>query len=67
MTFSCRSNADMVTLTKNESHVVLLRFMMLITKVNVNIMRVGSRSNIPRLHRHRVYDRISYDPFTSVT
>jgi hypothetical protein len=29
----------MVTLTKNESHVVLLRFMMLITKVNVNIMR----------------------------
>jgi hypothetical protein len=42
----------MVTLTKNESHVVLLRFMMLITKVNVNIMRVRSRSNIPRLHRH---------------
>ena len=45
----------MVTLTKNESHVVLLRFMMLITKVNVNITRVRSRSNIPRLHRHRVY------------
>lgn len=57
----------MVTLTKNESHVILLRFMMLITKVNVNTMRVGSRLNIPRLHRHRVYDRISHDPFTSVT
>ena len=35
----------MVTLTKNESHVILLRFMMLITKVNVNILRVLSRSH----------------------
>ncbi|PDO72178.1 hypothetical protein CPZ29_20165 [Klebsiella oxytoca] len=67
MTFSCWSNAIMVTLTKSETHFVLLRFMMLITKVNVNITGMRSRSNIHRLRPRQRYDRISHDPFTSVT
>ncbi|MBW5935245.1 hypothetical protein CFM97_05055 [Klebsiella michiganensis] len=67
MTFSCWSNAIMVTLTKSETHFVLLRFMMLITKVNVNIKEMRSRSNIHLLRSRYVYDRILYDPFTSVT
>jgi len=57
----------MVTLTKNINHAVLLRYMMLITKVNVNITRVRSRSNNPAHGENTAYDRISYDPFTSAT
>jgi hypothetical protein len=36
----------MVTLTFMLSHAVWLKFKMLITKVNVNIKGMGSRSNI---------------------
>lgn len=36
----------MVTLTFILSHAVWLKFKMLITKVNVNIKGMGSRSNI---------------------
>ena len=43
----------MVTLTNELTHVILLRFMMLITKVNVNIDGVRSRSTISYLRaRH---------------
>ncbi|BBT92076.1 hypothetical protein WP8W19C02_36960 [Enterobacter cloacae] len=43
----------MVTLTNELTHVILLRFMMLITKVNVNINGVRSRSTISDLRaRH---------------
>ena len=57
----------MVTLTKNESHVVLLRFMMLITKVNVNIMKMRSRSKINRNIAHDGDSRKSFHSFTSAT
>lgn len=43
----------MVTLTIGITHVILLRFMMLITKVNVNIDVVRSRSTISHLHARR--------------
>ena len=43
----------MVTLTNKLTHVILLGFMMLITKVNVNIDEVRSRSTISYLRaRH---------------
>ncbi|OKP24183.1 hypothetical protein BSQ40_23375 [Serratia fonticola] len=57
----------MVTLTNKKTLVVLLRFMMLITKVNVNIKKVRSRSKITRYGSFAFYDRIAAEPFTSVT
>ncbi|HBC82914.1 MAG TPA: hypothetical protein DC012_13380 [Escherichia sp.] len=67
MAISCWSNALMVTLTKHSAHAILLRFMMLITKVNVNIARMRSRSTFLFYRLQHVAGRIAYDPFTSAT
>ena len=57
----------MVTLTNGVTHVILLRFMMLITKVNVNIMKMRSRSNINRGSVQDGDSRKSFHSFTSAT
>ncbi|TFB27447.1 hypothetical protein E3U32_05125 [Lelliottia nimipressuralis] len=50
----------MVTLTLKPAHAVWIRFMMLITKVNVNIKEVRSRSTIRQSRRA---DIALYIPF----
>ncbi|SVN37432.1 Uncharacterised protein [Klebsiella pneumoniae] len=57
----------MVTLTKNKTQVDSLRYMMLITKVNVNIMKMRSRSKINRNIAHDSDSRKSFHSFTSAT
>lgn len=57
----------MVTLTKNKMQVDSLRYMMLITKVNVNIMKMRSRSKINRNIAHDSDSRKSFHSFTSAT
>ncbi len=61
----------MVTLTKNKTQVDSLRYMMLITKVlffvNVNIMKMRSRSKINRNIAHDGDSRKSFHSFTSAT
>ncbi len=57
----------MVTLTKNKTQGDLLRYMMLITKVNVNIMEMRSGSNINRNSAHDGDSRKSFHSFTSAT
>ncbi|STV34078.1 Uncharacterised protein [Klebsiella pneumoniae] len=53
----------MVTLTKNKTQVDSLRYMMLITKVNVNIMKMRSRSKINRNIAHDGDSRKSFHSF----
>lgn len=57
----------MVTLTKNKTQGDSLRYMMLITKVNVNIMEMRSRSNINRGSVQDGDSRKSFHSFTSAT
>lgn len=57
----------MVTLTKNKVQRDSLRYMMLITKVNVNIMKMRSRSKINRNIAHDGVSRKSFHAFTSAT
>ncbi|SBW49389.1 Uncharacterised protein [Klebsiella aerogenes] len=57
----------MVTLTKNKTQVDSLRYMMLITKVNVNMMKMRSRSKINRDIAHDGDSRKSFHSFTSAT
>lgn len=57
----------MVTLTKNKTQVDSLRYMMLITKVNVNIMEMRSQSKINRNIAHDGDSRKSFHSFTSAT
>ncbi len=57
----------MVTLTKNKAQGDSLRYMMLITKVNVNIMKMRSRSKINRNIAHDGVSRKSFHAFTSAT
>ncbi|CAM3902331.1 Uncharacterised protein [Klebsiella quasivariicola] len=57
----------MVTLTKNKTQGDLLRYMMLITKVNVNIMKMRSRSKINRDNALDGDNRKSFHSFTSAT
>ena len=57
----------MVTLTKNKTQVDSLRYMMLITKVNVNIIKMRSLSKINRNIAHDGDSRKSFHSFTSAT
>lgn len=57
----------MVTLTKNKAQGDSLRYMMLITKVNVNIMKMRSRSNINRGSVEDEASIKSFQAFTSAT
>ncbi len=57
----------MVTLTKDKAQGDSLRYMMLITKVNVNIMKMRSRSNINRGSVEDEASIKSFHAFTSAT